>query len=412
MRSSRALVGLGWATLLAACATQPGKPPPATSAVTPKASPARSASPYPAATEDPAKRGDYTAGGLYAPGVADSAPADVPDVDRIPEPVPDAEPRSRYGNRDYSVLGKRYRVLDTAQGYHEIGLASYYGSKFHRRRTSSLEVYDMYAFTAAHRTLPLPSFVRVTNLDNGKSVVVRVNDRGPFHSQRIIDLSYAAAVKLDMLKRGTARVDVVALQPGQASGDTDATARQTSAPATMPISATPTPAATDMDRWTQAQTQAVTMRDSADSRGAVAVIGTPPPDVVPASVPAQSPPAPPVFAGDGVVVASASTAGSAVGTITGSVPAVTGDGDTWQLASYRGRAIAEHALLRVQSAGITQARLEPAQATDGSPRWRLRLGPLPSRTERERQAREELRARLTGLGFTPILVTTGVVVAP
>ena len=153
-------------------------------------------SPYAAAQEDLSKRGDYVAGGLFRPGESDTVPDYVPDVDAIPEPEVRAEPRSRTGNKSYSVLGKRYQVLDSAHGYAEEGLASYYGKKFHGRRTSSQEVYDMYAFTAAHKTLPLPSFARVTNLDNGRSIVVRVNDRGPFHAGRVIDLSYAAAVKL------------------------------------------------------------------------------------------------------------------------------------------------------------------------------------------------------------------------
>ena len=148
----------------------------------------------------------YTAGGLYAPGVADSAPPVAIDVSNLPEPVPRREPKSRYGNREtYSVLGRTYRVMDSAEGYEERGIASWYGYKFHGRHTSSRERYDMCAFTAAHKTLPLPTYVRVTNLDNGRSVVVRVNDRGPFHAGRIIDLSYAAATRLDMKQAGTAR---------------------------------------------------------------------------------------------------------------------------------------------------------------------------------------------------------------
>ncbi|WP_147674880.1 septal ring lytic transglycosylase RlpA family protein, partial [Vulcaniibacterium tengchongense] len=181
----------------------------------------RKKSPYAPAQEDPRTRGDYTAGGLYKPGVPDSLPDHVPDVDAIPEPEVVAEPRSPVGNRPvYTVLGKTYRVLDDPSGYVERGIASYYGQKFHRRRTSNLEVYDMYAFTAAHKTLPLPSFARVTNLDNGKSVVVRVNDRGPFHDGRIIDLSYAAAVKLGIHPHGTGRVEVRALTPDDPSART------------------------------------------------------------------------------------------------------------------------------------------------------------------------------------------------
>ncbi|WP_205965148.1 septal ring lytic transglycosylase RlpA family protein [Pseudoxanthomonas winnipegensis] len=169
---------------------------------------------YAPAVEDPSTRGDYTAGGLYKPGVSDSTPTEVPDVDCIAEPTIAAEPLSDYGNKSpYSVLGKNYTVLDTAADYEETGLASYYGQKFHGRKTSNHEVYDMYQFTAAHKTLPLPSFALVTNLDNGKNVIVRINDRGPFHDGRVIDLSYAAAVKLGITGRGTGRVEVKALHP-------------------------------------------------------------------------------------------------------------------------------------------------------------------------------------------------------
>ena len=154
----------------------------------------------------------YTAGGLYAPGVADRPPPVPVDVSNIPEPTPRREPRARWGNREtYTVLGRTYRVMASAEGYVERGVASWYGYKFHGRHTSSRERYDMCAFTAAHRTLPLPTYVRVTNLENGRSVVVRVNDRGPFHDGRIIDLSYAAATRLDMKRAGTARVEVRAL---------------------------------------------------------------------------------------------------------------------------------------------------------------------------------------------------------
>lgn len=149
------------------------------------------------------------AGDLYAPHLRDGGPPVPPDIARIPEPIPVPEPLARYGNRSpYTVLGKTYRVLNSASGYRERGLASWYGNKFHGRPTSSFEPYDMYKFTAAHKTLPLPSFARVTNLDNGRSVVVRVNDRGPFHDGRIIDLSYAAAVRLGMHVKGVGRVEV------------------------------------------------------------------------------------------------------------------------------------------------------------------------------------------------------------
>jgi len=203
----------------------------------------RKKSPYAAAQEDLSKRGNYKAGGLYAPGVKDSTPDYIPDVDSIPEPDVVAEARSQFGNRSpYVVLGKTYKVLDSHDDYVETGTASYYGQKFHGRRTSNLEVYDMYAFTAAHKSLPLPSFARVTNLDNGKSVTVRVNDRGPFHDDRVIDLSYAAAVKLGITQRGTGRVEVRALHPGEAPPPVYASAANNPPPAPAPVK---TPSAMD-----------------------------------------------------------------------------------------------------------------------------------------------------------------------
>lgn len=128
------------------------------------------------------------------------------------EPAPRQEARSPYGNGPfYEVHGRRYEVLDSSQGYEKRGVASWYGKKFQGRLTSSREPYDMYALTAAHKTLPLPTYVRVRNLRNGKSVVVRVNDRGPFVANRIIDLSYAAALRLDIVKDGTGLVEVIAI---------------------------------------------------------------------------------------------------------------------------------------------------------------------------------------------------------
>lgn len=128
------------------------------------------------------------------------------------DPVPRSEPRSRYGNGPvYEVRGKHYRVMKSNYGYKERGVASWYGKKFHGRATSSQEIYDMHAMTAAHKTLPLPTYVEVRNLRNNKTVIVRVNDRGPFVDNRIIDLSYSAAKKLDMLKAGTSLVEITAI---------------------------------------------------------------------------------------------------------------------------------------------------------------------------------------------------------
>lgn len=149
------------------------------------------------------------------------APAPVPPppagIESIPDAVPRAEPRSAHGNPPfYNVLGRRYFVLGAADGYLERGVASWYGPTFHGGSTSSGESYDMYGMSAAHKTLPLPTYARVTNLRNGRSVVVRINDRGPFVANRLIDLSYSAATKLDMIREGTTLVEVRALTPGAA----------------------------------------------------------------------------------------------------------------------------------------------------------------------------------------------------
>jgi rare lipoprotein A len=158
-----------------------------------------------------------------------------PAPESVPELVPRPEPRSRKGNPPfYDVLGKRYFVLSSSVGYIERGVASWYGPGFHKVRTSTGETYDMYGMTAAHKTLPLPAYVRVTNLQNGRNVVVRVNDRGPFVGNRIIDLSYTAASKLDMLRNGTAMVEVrnVELPP---SLDAPAAAAQITAETAAPV---------------------------------------------------------------------------------------------------------------------------------------------------------------------------------
>jgi rare lipoprotein A len=137
------------------------------------------------------------------------APRAPADVLSIPEPTPKEEARSQLGNPPfYDVFGKRYFVLATAAGYVDRGVASWYGPGFHKERTATGDPYDMYAMTAAHKTLPLPCYARVTNLSNGRSVIVHINDRGPFKDDRIIDLSYTAATKLDMIRAGTALVEV------------------------------------------------------------------------------------------------------------------------------------------------------------------------------------------------------------
>ena len=144
----------------------------------------------------------------------DAGPAVPPrHIEHLPEPTVRAEPKSSRGNTSYVVFGKRYEVLPTDAGYRKEGKASWYGEKFHGRTTSSGEPYDMYKLTAAHRSLPIPTYVRVVNLDNARHTIVRVNDRGPFHAERIIDLSYAAAVKLGFHDQGVANVRVETVLP-------------------------------------------------------------------------------------------------------------------------------------------------------------------------------------------------------
>ena len=141
----------------------------------------------------------------------DSTPTRLPSQAELKDAIARAEPYSRGGNKNYEVWGKPYQVLTSAQGFEQTGLASWYGKKFHGHLTSNGEIYDMYSMSAAHKNLPLPTYLKVTNTANNKSVVVRVNDRGPFHQSRIIDLSYSAAYKLDMLKTGTAQVKITAI---------------------------------------------------------------------------------------------------------------------------------------------------------------------------------------------------------
>lgn len=145
----------------------------------------------------------------------DKAPSFKINVNRIPNAVPKAESLSKRGNpKSYVVFGRRYTVMKSAKGYYARGIASWYGMKFHDFQTSNGEIYNVAGMTAAHKTLPLPTYLQVTNLRNGKKIIVKVNDRGPFANNRLIDLSYVAAKKLDMTGTGTAPVSIVAITPG------------------------------------------------------------------------------------------------------------------------------------------------------------------------------------------------------
>lgn len=439
------------AVLLAACSGTPtkstsppaSKPAPAAASSNPGASRAGKRSPYAPAQEDPSKRGDYVAGGLYAPHIDDSAPDELPDVDAIPEPEVKAEPRSRYGNRSYSVLGKRYEVMAAPDGYVEQGLASYYGKKFHGRRTSMLEVYDMYAFSAAHKTLPLPSYARVTNLANGKSVVVRVNDRGPFHAGRIIDLSYAAAVKLGVHRAGVAKVEVRALGAGEtALGATTNDKTQPSSVAVhsaqMPAPAQPPlPQPSALDRIVAALPIASAHAGERPPVPATTSPATTSPATKPPANEAKPAPGGPwrfdmrqdgrtmtadefeawmksrqvqVATGKPLVgvaktgnASPVRPASTATATATASpvpispsiaAPRATTAAVTLQVASFAARDNAERALAMLQGAGIGNARLLDAVAA-GQKVWRLRIGPVEDATV------AELSSRVRGLGFGP-----------
>ena len=166
-----------------------------------------------APTSGPAP-GRPSGGGYYLDdGPGGNAPADLAS---IPDAQPKAEPLSRFANRPYDALGNHYVPLVSVQPFHQRGIASWYGKRYHGRKTTSGEIYDMYAMTAAHPTLPIPSYARVTNVANGRSVVVRINDRGPFLRSRVIDLSYAAAYRLGIIANGSGEVEVDAIVPGEA----------------------------------------------------------------------------------------------------------------------------------------------------------------------------------------------------
>lgn len=186
-----AVFGIGAMVLMAGCSSTPSAP-------AKKQSP-----PAPAAKS----------GGYYL----DDGPEAVPpaNLDDVTDAVPHREPLHRYANRTYTALGNTYAPDNIISSYQQEGMASWYGKRFHGRKTASGEVYDMYGMTAAHRTLPIPSYVRVTSVANGRSVVVRINDRGPFSKNRLIDLSYTAAHKLGYLGAGSTRVQVASIDPSQ-----------------------------------------------------------------------------------------------------------------------------------------------------------------------------------------------------
>jgi rare lipoprotein A len=199
-------------------------------------------------------------GGYYK----DDGPGERPpaNLDQIADAQPKAESLHRYANRPYQVFGREYVPLASVQAYRQRGMASWYGKKFHGQRTASGETYDMYAMSAAHTTLPIPSYARVTRVATGRSVVVRINDRGPFHQGRIIDLSYAAALKLGFAHLGGAEVELESIEPGQAVTPTQQAAAPTPPAATTTEQALAAPEPTAA---VYVQVGAFSSRDNAES---------------------------------------------------------------------------------------------------------------------------------------------------
>jgi len=199
-------------------------------------------------------------GGYYK----DDGPGEQPpaNLDQIADAMPKAEPLHRYANRPYQVFGKEYVPLASVQPYRQRGMASWYGKKFHGQRTASGETYDMYAMSAAHTTLPIPSYARVTRVATGRSVIVRINDRGPFHQGRMIDLSYAAALKLGFVHLGSAEVELESIEPGQAETPTQQAAAPTPPAATTTEQAL---AAPEQAAAVYVQVGAFSSRDNAEN---------------------------------------------------------------------------------------------------------------------------------------------------
>ncbi len=205
---------------LAACSSAP-KPPVRIEAPTPSAD----RTPAPAPTTSSNTR----PGGYYKDDGPGANPP--PNLESIPDAEPKPEPLHKFANNPYEVLGQNYVPDRSRKPYQARGIASWYGKKFHGKRTSSGEIYDMYSMTAAHPTLPIPSYLRVTSVKNGKSVIVRVNDRGPFHSNRIIDLSYTAASKLGYVQAGSGLVEVESIDPAQSTASPNNTTLVAAEPA-------------------------------------------------------------------------------------------------------------------------------------------------------------------------------------
>lgn len=287
--------------------------------------------------------GTVKKGGYYL----DDGPEDNPpaNIDSIPDAIPRVETISSRASRPYSALGKRYEPMTAYAPYKQRGIASWYGKRYHGQKTSSGELYDMYSMTGAHTILPLPSYVRVTNTENGRSVIVRINDRGPFHSDRLIDLSYAAAYKLRLLEKGSGPVEVEAIDPRNVAAfmkPPNITSNSAAAPAAV-------------------ETQAYQAADAGP------VAGQPLPAAAPAPAPA-SPPAP----------------SAAAGAAPGGAQAASAPGMYVQVGAYRSQANAEKLSARLRAENLVESG--PVNSWYNEGLYRVRIGPYTSRAEADRIA--------------------------
>ena len=306
--------------------------------------------------------GACSSGGRYYQD--DGPPRTVPpEVLNTPDAVPRSEPPGAKGNKPYTALGNTYYPLSSARGYVATGSASWYGTKYHGQTTSSGEIYDMYKMTAAHPTLPLPSYVRVTNLQSRKSVVVRVNDRGPFLNNRIIDVSYAAAARLGILATGTGQVEVKTVFPEAVPGSV--TTSTTTATGTGPY-----PPGLVSSAIIEAPLNDEGMSD-------------------PAPVPGQA-------ASEGPVGSSLEDGG-----IDGADPRTFADGAPrayLQVGVFSQAANADSLLQSLRSRGFSAASIWTREGTAGQTLYEVSVGPL---TDRDKQHAD---SRLKELGYQPFLV--------
>lgn len=372
------------ALILAGCASAPPRVAPAVHPPAPSANPTPPAS----GALPPAKPNQIPQqfGGYYQ----DDGPImAVPyDLDALPEPVPQTEPLNRFANRPYSVFGQDYVPTQPNAAFVQEGIASWYGRKFNGKNTASGEPYDMFKLTAAHPTLPVPSYARVTNLENGKSVVVRINDRGPFHKNRVMDMSYAAAYRLGYQNRGSAHVRIEALQPGQetlaaalpnkAAPVVAATAVATAAPivAAVPV---PTVKAAPIGAATPAAAPMLATAPAPVAKSAEITKPAAAPDAVAgfadASLVSTTPAATP--ANDAVLAVAAVSPTPAVALPPTAAPTAPADRVWLQLGAFGSQAAAETFKTHVTD---DVAGIAPLSVVSGGKKlWRVRIGPFNDR---------------------------------